>query len=122
MHIDLPIITDCLFLLYSTHLHTRISTILYTADAGKAKNIITEHMGHTGPSMANTYIPDAQRKIDSREKDVPWYTDSIGTRLGPAARKLLEEYSHIPPEQVESHIFAVVGSQHFNSQPYLSFH
>jgi hypothetical protein len=122
MHIDLPITTECLFLLYSTHLHTRLIAILYTADAGKAKKIITEQTGHTGPSMANTDIRDAQTKIGSRDKDVPWYTDSIGTRLGPATRKLLEEYSHIPAEQVESHIFAVVGSPTFNSQPNLSFH
>jgi SAM-dependent methyltransferase len=66
--------------------------------------------------MAQTDIPDAQQKIGSRDKDVPWYNDSIGSQLGPSARKLLEEYSHIPVDQVESHIYAIVRALLFPIQ------
>lgn len=58
--------------------------------------------------MAHTDIPGVSRMIGSKDKDVPWYTNSIGSRLGPSARKLLEEYSHVPAEQVEDHIYIIV--------------
>jgi hypothetical protein len=83
---------------------------LFAAKAGKytKQDYIEGKEGRTASVMAHTDIPDAQTRIGSRDKDVPWYTDSIGSRLGPSARKLLEEYSHIPADQVESHIYAVV--------------
>jgi hypothetical protein len=59
--------------------------------------------------MANTDIPNALEKIEKRTKDVPWYNHEIGSKLGDSARDLLENYSHIPPAEVESHVYAVVS-------------
>lgn len=43
----------------------------------------------------------------SRKKVLPRYSPTIGDRLTPAARKLFEEYSNIPPSEVESHIYKI---------------
>ncbi len=56
--------------------------------------------------MAQTDIPDAMAKIDSRAKDVPWYIPEVDKDV--PARTLLEEYSKIPPEDVERHINTIV--------------
>ena len=42
------------------------------------------------------------------DQDVPWYTEELQD-LTPSARKLLETYSRIPPDQVVSHILAIVS-------------
>ncbi|KUJ13956.1 uncharacterized protein LY89DRAFT_709008 [Mollisia scopiformis] len=54
--------------------------------------------------MAQTDIPDAERKIGTRDKDVPWYNPDIGNKLSPSARELLETYSKILSAEVENHV------------------
>ncbi|KAF4611358.1 hypothetical protein G7Y89_g15655 [Cudoniella acicularis] len=49
-------------------------------------------------------IPDTEAKIDLRDKNVPWYDPKL-KKLGPSARELLENYSKIPPAEVEDHIY-----------------
>lgn len=44
----------------------------------------------------------------SRDKESIWYSSKLQD-MSPAARELLEKYSHIPPESVENHIYAVVS-------------
>jgi len=58
--------------------------------------------------MAQTDIPNALEKIEAREKDVPWYNPEIGDKLGASARELLENYSKIPPAEVEDHVYKIV--------------
>lgn len=64
----------------------------------------------------------------SRSKNVPWFQAKIGSSLTLAGRQLLEEYSHIDPSEVETHLYKIV-SLHFlchdfqivsQSQPILS--
>jgi len=38
-------------------------------------------------------------------KENRWYHQNIDVQFKPESRKLLEEYSHIPPEDVDSHIY-----------------
>lgn len=59
-------------------------------------------------TMAQTDVPEALAKIDRRSKDVPWYSSDMGNKLGDSARELLEKYSKIPADEVESHVYAVV--------------
>jgi hypothetical protein len=40
--------------------------------------------------------------------EVAWYKEAIGPKLGPTARKILEEYSKIPADQLESHVSKIV--------------
>lgn len=58
--------------------------------------------------MAQTDIPDAATKIRTRAKDVPWYSANLGSKLGAPVRQLLENYSSIPADRVEAHVYAVV--------------
>ena len=58
--------------------------------------------------MAQTDIPDAPKKIDNRDKDVPWYNPNLGQKLGDSARELLESYSKIPADDVEDHVYRIV--------------
>jgi hypothetical protein len=44
----------------------------------------------------------------TRSKQFPWYQESFGSRLTPTCRQLLEEYSRIPPAEVESHVYKMV--------------
>lgn len=44
----------------------------------------------------------------TRSKDVPWFSNKV-LNLTEQARKLLEEYSGIPPEKVEAHVLEVVS-------------
>lgn len=59
--------------------------------------------------MATTDISTAtpQIGVDRRSKDSPSYAKSIGDKLGPA-RQLFENYSKIPPEEVEKHVNEIV--------------
>lgn len=46
-------------------------------------------------------------KVGSKDKSVGWYDkDFLG--IEPAARKLLEEYSRIPPDEVDQYVIAMV--------------
>ena len=58
--------------------------------------------------QGRTNIPDAEVKIDLRDKDLPWYYPEL-KKLGPSARELLENYSKIPPAEVEDHIYKMVS-------------
>ncbi|KAG6360453.1 hypothetical protein INS49_011515 [Diaporthe citri] len=44
--------------------------------------------------------------VGSKDKSVGWY-DQTFHGIEPAARKLLEEYSHIPPEEVDQYVIAM---------------
>lgn len=66
--------------------------------------------------MAYTDIPNAVEKINSRAKDVPWYTAEVDKDV--PARTLLETYSRIPPGEVESHVNTIVRKM-LHSQTYL---
>jgi hypothetical protein len=54
-----------------------------------------------------TNIPEAKAKIDLRDKNVSWYDPKL-KKLGPSARELLENYSKIPPAEVDDHIYKMV--------------
>jgi hypothetical protein len=58
--------------------------------------------------MAHTDIPDAQAKIDARDKDVPWYHPDISNKIGDSVRELLENYSKIPAAEVHDHVYKIV--------------
>ena len=51
----------------------------------------------------------AQSHKRTNSTDVPWYNGDIGPKLGPKAREILEGYSKIPADQVESHVSKIVG-------------
>ena len=56
------------------------------------------------------YITMAYHSNDPSNKNVPYYKASLGDDdISPAARELLENYSHVPSEQVVAHIEEVVG-------------
>ena len=55
-----------------------------------------------------TNIPEAEAKIALRDKNVSWYDPKL-KKLGPSARELLENYSKIPPAEVEDHIYKMVS-------------
>lgn len=59
--------------------------------------------------MAQTDVLGAVDKIDARSKEVPWYSDSIGSKLDGPARDLLVNYSKIPADKVEEHVYKIVG-------------
>jgi len=67
--------------------------------------------------MANTNIPDAEIKIGRRDKDVPWYVEKVGPKLGDAARELLQSYSKVPANEVEDHIYKI-RDEAWNVWPY----
>lgn len=61
--------------------------------------------------MSRTGSAVERDTIDSRRsKDLPWFHSKIGDNLAPAGRRLLEEYSGIPPSEVEGHIYSVVSN------------
>lgn len=53
-----------------------------------------------------SYSPASQ--IGSKEKSVAWY-DKTFSGVPADARELLETYSQIPPDQVESHVLSIVS-------------
>lgn len=58
--------------------------------------------------MTNTQTAatSEEPKFDYYSKDNnKWYSEDIGAQIQPNSRKLLEEYSHIPPEDVDAHIY-----------------
>ena len=56
---------------------------------------------------------DTQAKADRFSKDVPWYHKEIED-FSPAGRELLEKYSHIPPDEVDAHVFEIVRPHQFS--------
>ena len=48
-----------------------------------------------------------EAEVDQYSKDVPWYHKGLED-LSPACRELFENYSHIPPEEINSHVFEMV--------------
>lgn len=54
--------------------------------------------------------PEINSDVKSREKDVHYYTADLETVNEPA-RRLLEKYSGIPPDQVVPHILEIVSHQ-----------
>jgi hypothetical protein len=63
------------------------------------------------PSPDNVDAGESPLKLAatlSRSKQFPWYQESFGSRLTPVCRQLLEEYSQVPPAEVESHVYEMV--------------
>ncbi|PQE24513.1 methyltransferase domain-containing protein [Rutstroemia sp. NJR-2017a WRK4] len=59
--------------------------------------------------MSDTVTLPSAEKIAERSTDVPWYEKTIpAEKLDGAARELLENYSKIPPSEVESHVYNIV--------------
>lgn len=56
---------------------------------------------------STTTQTDNQVRADRLSKDVPWYHKEIEA-FRPAGRELLENYSHIPPNDIEPHVFEIV--------------
>lgn len=48
-----------------------------------------------------------QPNVGSKDKSVGWY-DQTFHGIEPAARELLENYSHIAPEEVDQYVIAMV--------------
>lgn len=53
----------------------------------------------TGP------VPNGARSVSW-----PWYHHEIGSELTEEAREVLEKYAKVPSDQVESHIYRIVGT------------
>lgn len=53
--------------------------------------------------------PTFQPNVGSKDKSVGWY-DQTFHGIEPAARALLEEYSHIPSEEVDQYVISMVRS------------
>jgi hypothetical protein len=52
--------------------------------------------------------PTANPTFDRYSKELRWYYKDIDGRLAPISRKLLEEYSHFPAQDVDSHVYKIV--------------
>ena len=51
--------------------------------------------------------PEVNPDIKAQNKNVQWYKADLET-VSPQARELLENYSHIPPDEVIPHILKIV--------------
>ena len=51
-----------------------------------------------------------EERLSRFSKENRWYYKSLDNHVPLASRKLLEEYSHIPPSKVDSHIYKMVLS------------
>lgn len=54
--------------------------------------------------MLDRPVPEGSRSVSW-----PWYHHVLTTELTTEARNVLEKYSRIPPKDVESHIYSIVG-------------
>ena len=54
--------------------------------------------------MLDGPVPNGARSVSW-----PWYHHTLTTELTADARTLLEQYSKIPPDRVETHIYRVVS-------------
>jgi hypothetical protein len=59
-------------------------------------------------------------KLDMYSKQNRWYYARIDGNITDDSRKLLEEYSHIPAEDVDNHIYKMVFLAIDNGIPYPS--
>ena len=57
--------------------------------------------------MLDGPVPNGARSVSW-----PWYHHTLTTELTLDARTLFEQYSKIPPDRVETHIYRVVSLQH----------
>jgi len=60
-----------------------------------------------------SYSPASQ--IGSKDKSVAWY-DKTFSGVPADARELLETYSQIPPDEVESHVLLIVSETNLRAQ------
>jgi hypothetical protein len=51
-------------------------------------------------------MPQIDPTTNERARDVSFYMDD-DPKIAPEARSLLQDYSHVPSEQVESHVRAI---------------
>ena len=59
--------------------------------------------------MSNSQSPKDQNKAILPSKDVPWFQAEIGSSLTEEGRRLLEDYSKIPHDEIEDHIYKIVS-------------
>jgi len=45
----------------------------------------------------------------ARSKDLPWYNPSLSGLLRPSMSLLLENWSKVPGDEIEAHIYSVVS-------------
>jgi hypothetical protein len=57
--------------------------------------------------------PTSDPKFDRFSKENRWYYKDLNDHLAPQSRKLLQEYSHIPAKNVDSHIYSLVSPPPF---------
>jgi hypothetical protein len=53
--------------------------------------------------------PTSPQKLERYSKENPWYYKELDGHLAADSRKLLEEYSHIQPKDVDTHIYKMVS-------------
>ena len=53
-------------------------------------------------------LQDSEASTPHGSRDVPWYKAQV-ENVSPECRELLEHYSHIAPDRVETHILEIVG-------------
>lgn len=56
--------------------------------------------------MNEMQVANSQIVVGDRSKAAPWY--SVEAQISPEARKMLEEYAGIPPDEVRDHVVAMV--------------
>lgn len=69
------------------------------------------------PSMAK--MLDGPVPAGARSVSWPWYHHVLQDELTPDARTLLETYSKIRPDEVESHIYRMASN---TTQPHIALH
>lgn len=78
----------------------------------------TGKMGEDEPAR----LPDGRQfyspssLIGSRDRSVAWY-DKTFSGVPADARELLEKYSKIPPDEVESHVLSMVCEDYSHAKP-----
>ena len=66
--------------------------------------------------MASQSQPSLSARANDKEQ-IPRYTTGLAALLRPQARRLIEEYAKVPPDQVESHVKAIVGATKIDNAP-----
>jgi hypothetical protein len=74
---------------------------------------MSEHQQARPSGGRQFYSPASQ--IGSRDKTVAWY-DKTFSGVPADARELLEKYSQIPPDQIESHVLSIVSEANYHAQ------
>lgn len=70
------------------------------------------------PGGRQSYSPASQ--IGSKDRSVAWY-DKTFSGVPADARELLEKYSKIPSDEVESHVLAIVSETNHRAQKTSNF-